>query len=187
MSLNLNRLAFQQLYATGRVINLGCSGNAARLKADLHVDYRPGPFVDGPAPEPFLLGDVRHVPRPDDSFDTAVLGEVLEHFEDETDAMEALVEARRLAQYLVLTVPRDDDLLDPEKWQYSISMPATHRLWIEAGTLWRWLAATGWEVLIWYQIDYGNWPCGWCVWAVRADKEKETALRARAHLEGRIA
>jgi len=184
MSLIIDRLEFQRQYATGRIINLGCSGNPAGLRAALHVDMRPGPFVDGPTPHPFWQGDARHVPRPDDSFDTAVMGEILEHFSTEEDAMEALREARRLAPNLVATVPRDDRMLGRAKWEEDTACPPgeTHVLWISADRLWRMLRDTGWDVILWMQTTYGWCPCGWAVLAQRANTQVAATMEVEYQL-----
>lgn len=180
MSLIIDRLAFQRKHAQGRVINIGCSGNPAGLAADLHTDIRPGPFIDGPTPEPFLQCEARHIPMPDGSFDTAVMGEILEHFATEAEAKEALVEARRLAKNLVVTVPRDDRMLAKDKWADDVKAPEgqAHVLWISADRLWRMLYDTGWDVQVWLQINYGWSPCGWAVWATRRNVKSDNAAEA---------
>jgi hypothetical protein len=179
-SLLIDRLSFQRTYATGRVINIGSSGNPAQLKAALHVDMDAGPFMEGPTPQPFLQCDARHIPQPDDSFDTAVMGEILEHFATEDLAIEALKEAHRLAANLVVTVPRDDRVLDPEHWakETALREGTCHVCWISGDRLWRMLRASGWDVLLWVRINYGWGPVGWCVWAERAKPGLEESMEA---------
>lgn len=167
-----NRWTLTKQYAEGKVINLGCSGNLGGLRADLHVDADPGPFVDGPVPEPFLQADIRHVPRPDDSFDTAVLGDVIEHFASDAEAIECLREAARLAKRVIISTPREDRLLDKTFWLNQDDSGDNHRLWVDDWRLWGWLREAGLHVLTWHTISYDAFGMylGFFVVAQREDK-----------------
>jgi hypothetical protein len=182
-----DRFHFQRQHATGRVINVGCSGNAGGIKA-LHVDQLAGPFVDGPRPEPFLQADARSIPVADNSFDTIILGDILEHFETEDEAIKCLKEAHRIAKKLVLTVPRDDGICREAIWECNLMAPGSHRLWVDDHNLWRWLEAANWEVAIWIEADYGmtDFPCGWFIVAYRRNAQEWDTLRATAPWQGRI-
>lgn len=90
------RLAYQKMFATGRVVNLGCG--------DVPVDFGPDTvqvdmdLYDYPN---FVQADIHNLPFKDDEFDTAVLGDVLEH---SYDPVKCLQESARVAKKLVATV-----------------------------------------------------------------------------------
>jgi hypothetical protein len=166
-----DRWVLAKQWCKGRVINLGCSGNYGRLRADLHVDIDPGPYVDSPTrPEPFLQADVRHVPQPDDSFDTAVIMEVLEHFNDDQGAIDALREAARLAKRVILSVPREDRLLEKEEWLKQEDSPRNHRLWVSDDRLWGWLRAANLHPVVWLCV-HNKAVALYYSWFVMAQRE----------------
>lgn len=95
----MDRLTFQRQHATGRVLNVGCGDDPAGFGAGaVHLDID---WWDLPN---FVQGDCRALPFPDGSFDTAVLGDVLEHC---TDPEQAVREASRVAKRVVITVPEE--------------------------------------------------------------------------------
>lgn len=57
--------------------------------------------------------DVTELPFPDDTFDAAVLGEVLEHVEDDTRALHEVVRVTRPTGVVVISVPRNPAFFGP--------------------------------------------------------------------------
>lgn len=90
------RLAYQKMFATGRVVNLGCG--------DVPVDFGPDTVqvdMDKYDYPNFVQADIHNLPFKDNEFDTAVLGDVLEH---SYDPVKCLQESARVAKKLVATV-----------------------------------------------------------------------------------
>ena len=110
--LNLHpRLAFQRLASVGSVLNVGSKEDPARLRelGAVNLDVK---LVDedyGRSIEDVVdvVGDAESLPFRDKSFDTVVLGDVLEHLDD---PLRAVAEARRVARRrVVATVPSYPD------------------------------------------------------------------------------
>lgn len=91
-----NRLKYQKMFSEGRVINLGCGDCPVDFGPDaVHVDFD---FYNYPN---FVKADIHNLPFKDNEFDTAVMGDVLEHC---YDPVKALREAGRVAKKVVATV-----------------------------------------------------------------------------------
>ena len=94
-----SRLTFQRAHAVGRVVNIGCGDDPARFGPEAtHVD------IDIWRLPNFVQADCRALPFSAKEFDTAVLGDVLEHC---TDPEKAVAEAARVAHRVVITVPEE--------------------------------------------------------------------------------
>ena len=92
---NAEYMTFQAHNATGRVLNIGVGGDPVGFGDKvIHFD------IDRWRYPWFVQGDAHNLPFKDDSFDTAVMGDILEHLED---PLKALREARRVAKRLVIT------------------------------------------------------------------------------------
>jgi ubiquinone/menaquinone biosynthesis C-methylase UbiE len=84
------------MFATGRIVNLGCGEDPCDFgERAVHVD------LDCYNHKNFVQADIHNLPFRDDEFDTAVLGDVLEH---SPDPVKMLKEAGRVAKKVVATV-----------------------------------------------------------------------------------
>lgn len=92
-----NRMKFQMQFAQGRIVNLGCG--------DCPVDFGPNSVnvdYDVYNYKNFVHADIHNMPMfKDNEFDTAVMGDILEHC---YDPVQALREAGRISKRLVATV-----------------------------------------------------------------------------------
>lgn len=87
-----------------RIIDIGCCYGAVFQYYD-HTNIVSVDIDDYSHIVPnFLRCDAKNIPLPDNSFDVAVLGEVLEHQEDPSIILK---QALRLAKKVVLTVPNE--------------------------------------------------------------------------------
>ncbi len=109
-----NQFAFQLKHARGAVVNIGCNTDPAGFKEQfgaLNIDILATDPNTGWANRYDILADARHLPSSlTGSFDTAVLGDILEHFTP-ADMENALREARKTLRpggRVVLTCPDDD-------------------------------------------------------------------------------
>jgi hypothetical protein len=95
----VNRLDFQRLHAVGKIVNLGCGDDPAEFgPRATHVD------VDEWDLPNFVRANVEALPFADREYDTAILGDVLEHCAIPTIAV---AEACRVARRVVITVPEE--------------------------------------------------------------------------------
>jgi len=95
------------------VCNMGSNDDGAHLGRDfgaVNVDiqeYDPHTTNKNLTTLPnYVNSDIRHTPFKDKAFDVAVIGEVLEHCKRQA-ALDILNEARRIAKYVVVTIPFD--------------------------------------------------------------------------------
>jgi len=90
------RLEFQKMFADGNIINIGCGDNPCGFGPECtHVDLD---LFDYPN---FIQADAHNLPFPDQSFDTAILGDMLEHV---SNPSQVLREAGRVAKTVVATI-----------------------------------------------------------------------------------
>ena len=95
----MSRLAYQRLYALGKVLNIGCGDDPAGLGDNaVHVD------IDRWRLPNFVQADCHCLPFENKVFDTAILGDVLEHV---LSPERAVQEAARVARMIVITVPEE--------------------------------------------------------------------------------
>lgn len=90
------RLEFQKNFAKGKVVNIGCG--------DIPVDFGPDTIqvdMDKYDYPNFVQADAHKLPFSDNQFDTAVLGDILEHC---PDPAQVLREAGRVAKRVVATI-----------------------------------------------------------------------------------
>ena len=90
------RLEYQVAFATGKLVNIGCGEDPCGFgdratHVDLDVYNHPN----------FVQADAHHLPFDDQTFDTAILGDMLEHC---PDPAQVLREAARVAKKLVATI-----------------------------------------------------------------------------------
>ncbi len=90
------RLAYQRHFSNGKIVNIGCGENPAEFGEDtMHVD------IDKWAHKNFTQCDAHNLPFEDNKYDTAVLGDILEHVKD---PVQVIKEAARVSRKVVLTV-----------------------------------------------------------------------------------
>lgn len=90
------RLEYQRLLADGKIVNIGCGEMPVDFGAEaVHVD------LDVWNHKNFVQADAHNLPFKDDQFDTAVLGDILEH---SPDPAQMLREAGRVAKKVVATI-----------------------------------------------------------------------------------
>lgn len=90
------RLNYQLMFAEGNVVNIGCGEDPCGFgERAMHVD------MDVWNHKRFTMADAHHLPFKDDEFDTAVLGDILEH---SPDPAQMLREAGRVAKKVVATI-----------------------------------------------------------------------------------
>jgi ubiquinone/menaquinone biosynthesis C-methylase UbiE len=91
------RLRLQRKLATGKIVNIGCESDPAGFRevgaTQVDIDHYDLPN--------FVQADAHNLPFKDDEFDTAVLGDILEHV---VDPVQVLREAGRVAKKVVCTI-----------------------------------------------------------------------------------
>ena len=98
----MGRLDYQRYKAIGSVLNIGSGENPAGL-AGVHLDKKFYPGVPN-----LIIADAHHLPFQQHSFDTVILGDVLEHV---LKPHQVLTEARRVVRRrVIITVPYDNRL-----------------------------------------------------------------------------
>lgn len=173
--------------APGRVLNVGCNEDPSKLRErfggrvvncdregyDEHMK-RPN-VVD-------RIFDCLEMPWPfeDDSAELVVLGDILEHF-PVVESVRALVEARRIANTVCVTVPEDtriDEAVEHAKWKPGVYN--LHTKTITRDVLQQLFDESGWE-LDWV-VD-GLWGIGgaWGEngingWCARAHRPKRPSF-----------
>jgi ubiquinone/menaquinone biosynthesis C-methylase UbiE len=93
------RLAFQRDYAIGRIVNIGCGDEPVGFG-----DRATNVDIDEWRLPNFVRAEMHALPFSDKLFDTAVLGDVLEHCLDPDGAV---AEAARVARRLVVCIPEE--------------------------------------------------------------------------------
>lgn len=108
----VDRFQFVRERAKGRILDVGCKESPAFppdredvVRVDLDAWRHPN----------FVRADAHSLPFRADSFDTVVLGEVLEHVESPEVA---LLEGLRVASQVVFTTPREHEWTDRERPEY---------------------------------------------------------------------
>lgn len=166
-----DRFAFQRACCArvaGRILNVGCREDPARLKATFGPDRVTNldrfttaegehtPDYGLPIPVD-VVHDMTSIPWPfaDDTFDLVVCGDVLEDLPPGAQPA-VLREANRVARHLCITAPEDS----PERDAHHLTT-ITHLL------LLRWLAGAGWTKVEVRVVPYGFVPLGYFVWAER--------------------
>jgi hypothetical protein len=98
----MNRLNYQRKWAIGRILNIGCGDDPVNFgPSAVHFDIDTWDLPN------FVQGDCHSLPFKCKEFDTAVLGDVLEHC---LDPMVAVKEAARVAKRIVMTIPEATEL-----------------------------------------------------------------------------
>jgi predicted SAM-dependent methyltransferase len=110
--------------------------------------------------------DVRKTwPFPDASVELVILGDIIEHL-FYPEALEALTEARRVSQKLVITVPEDTRHEGTEIYEEDAAGARAHcYTWTEK-RLKKVLRESEWIIKDWLEVDYNFVPRGFFIYCV---------------------
>ncbi|GAI93516.1 unnamed protein product [marine sediment metagenome] len=98
----MDRISWIRSKAEGKVLDVGCAGGENFKGTRFEVIYTD--INEFPLPN-FMCADAHHLPFNDNSFDSVVLGELLEHV---TNPLQVLKEATRVSRKKVIfTVPNE--------------------------------------------------------------------------------
>ena len=154
-----DQFSFQVRYAQGYVVNIGANTDGAGFKSrgGVNVDLYLKDEHTGRDLPTDVVADARSLPWTEPTFDTAVLGEILEHMDTE-DGIKALSEARRVLKpqgRVVITMPHDHrgTLDDPTK-MYAPGIFAYHHRYISREELLSWVEQAGLKPLLVADIAY---------------------------------
>ncbi len=147
----------------GLVINVGSYNDPANVKSIaperiLNCDIQRHDGVD-------IVFDMRDEwPFLSDSVELVILGDILEHL-FYIEALEALTEARRVSQRLVITVPEDDRHEGTDIYEEDEFGARWHcYTWTEE-RLKKILEETKWSIEDWLEVDYNFVPRGFLIYA----------------------
>ena len=106
-----DQFTYQRKHSAGRILNVGSNTDGACLARDLgaiNLDLRPVDHVTGMRMPVHCLADSRALPFRE-SFDTVVLGEILEHMErdDAVLSLRQALAALKRGGRIVITMPHD--------------------------------------------------------------------------------
>lgn len=103
------QFSFQHRHMEGRTLNIGANADSAELRSrgavnvDMHAIDPNTDWVNSV----HALADAFALPFPDGSFDTAILGDIIEHCKTDEDARQMVAEAKRVASRVIITCPED--------------------------------------------------------------------------------
>ena len=101
-NLVVGRLDFQLQWALGTIVNIGCGDDPTGFGARaVHVD------LDVWNHPHFVQANAKDLPFKDKQFDTAVLGDILEHV---VGPLSVVSEASRVGRRLIMTIPEETRL-----------------------------------------------------------------------------
>ncbi len=157
-----DQFGFQLEHASGRVLNVGCNTDGARLRelrGAINVDVHRVDKATGDVLPVDVVADARDLPYSNE-FDTVVLGEILEHMET-PDAIQSLSEAKKACKVggcVVVTMPHDTRTvpnITGDKKYYAPGSFAYHHRYIGPEELMGWIqTAGGLKVEKWGRISY---------------------------------
>lgn len=188
--------AFHLRHLSGRVLNVGCNDDAGQLgRHGVNVDVMKGkdPWT-GRELRPDVVADARDLPAELYwNYDTVVLSDVLEHFDDEgaVRALEEAVRCLRPGGRVTITVPEDyrspTDQHGPSfdfSQQYTEGVYAYHWRPCTKEIVEGWLAQAGLRAVYYRPIDYGfTWGHGFvCEPDPEAEPSRAGGWKARAGL-----
>jgi len=143
----MDRRRLIQTMAYGKIVDIGCfDGHFFGDKA-INVDWKK--YLDD-IPN-FILADANNLPFKDDSFDCAVLSELLEHLEKPRNVLE---EASRIANVVIIGVPNEyewDSVLNP------FSGGSSHKRFFNQETLIKLVHACGLIVIECVKVNFAGW------------------------------
>lgn len=147
---------FQAKYATGRVLNVGCNSDGAgfRQRGGVNIDlFRKDDHTGWDLPVD-AQADARRLPFGKNSFDSVVLGEILEHMQTH-DAVASLREAKTVLKpggRVVATIPHDDRGGPDHIPEYAPGIAAYHYREITRCEFFDWIKAAGLKLIVWGKI-----------------------------------
>lgn len=152
----LDRRSLLYFLSWGKIINIGCCigdlfGDRATQVDILSLDYirKLAKNPDLVIPN-FVQADAYALPFTDQSYDTAVLSEILEHLDD---PVLALNEAQRVAKTILFCVPNEYQWLDEKK----PFMNPGHIINFDEKKVFDLISLSGLIPLEYYKIIYQGW------------------------------
>jgi SAM-dependent methyltransferase len=147
---------FQAKYSVGRCLNVGCNTDGAGIasRGGINIDLFSHDEFTGLRIPAHALADARHLPFKPASFDSVLLGEILEHMQTE-DAVASLVEAKTVLRpggVVVATIPHDDRGGPPGAKDYYPGIAAYHYREITRLEFFDWVKAAGLKLVLWARI-----------------------------------
>jgi hypothetical protein len=147
---------FQAKYATGKVLNVGCNtdGPGFRSRGGINIDLFAKDEHTGLAIPAHALADARRLPFRKNSFESVVLGEILEHMQTH-DAVASLREAQTVLQpggRVVATIPHDDRGGPDHIPEYYPGIAAYHYREITRCEFFEWLMKAKLKLILWAEI-----------------------------------
>ena len=161
----LGQWQFQTAHLRGKILNVGCNTDGGRLREQfgaINVDLALKDDANGGEIPANVLADARLLPFARNSFDTVVLGEILEHFTD-ADAITTLMQSKAVLKpggCIVATIPHDDRPPNQQGyskyWEtpYAPGVPRFHPRALTKFDLFDWLKKAGLHVLSYARIQY---------------------------------
>ena len=147
---------FQAKYAIGRALNVGCNSDGAcfRDRGGINIDlFRKDDHTGWDLPV-HAQADARHLPFKSASFDSVVLGEILEHMQTH-DAVSSLREAKTVLRpggVVVATIPHDDRGGPDHIPEYYPGIAAYHYREITRHEFFDWIRMAGLKLILWAKI-----------------------------------
>jgi SAM-dependent methyltransferase len=147
---------FQAKYATGKALNVGCNSDGAGIgsRGGINIDLFAHDEHTNQPNAAHALADARHLPFAPKSFDSVVLGEILEHMQTH-DAVASLKEAKTVLKpggVIVATIPHDDRGGPPGAKDYYPGIAAYHYREITRLEFFDWLEMAGLKLQLWARI-----------------------------------
>jgi SAM-dependent methyltransferase len=147
---------FQAKYAVGKALNVGCNTDGAGIasRGGINIDLFRHDEHTGLAIPCHAQADARHLPFAPDSFDSVVLGEILEHMQTH-DAVASLKEAKTVLRpggRVVATIPHDDRGGPDHTPEYYPGIAAYHSREITRLEFFDWIQEAGLKLMLWGRI-----------------------------------
>jgi len=158
-----SQFAFQHKHLKGKTINIGCNEDPSylRLRKDLiNVDALTVDPVSKKELPVDIVADGRNLPENlYNQFDTAILGDILEHFPEEGE-IQLIEEAKKTLKpggILIITGPDDHriGIMEKIKGNYLADVPVDHITRLTKEHLKNLAEKTNMEIIFMREIDYG--------------------------------
>jgi SAM-dependent methyltransferase len=159
---------FQMQYLQGETVNVGCDIDAPNFGAfATNVDCTRISPVTGMETAAHVVADVRDGLPFGQEFETAILGDILEHMND-GDAVKAISNCRKVLKpggKVIITVP--DDVANPfdqhggrpaEDAEYCPGVSAFHDRRVQKSDVESWAEKAGMSISLYRELDYGFAP-----------------------------